>query len=157
MRSLLIALIAMLVVFLHGTPASACVEGLAWGMPLEQLTSHLGDGQQLTQESSGRYIARDVLLDRLPVSQAIFEVDSEQGLTNLAYEFAIDDMTEVLAGLRARHGQPLSTNVEHNSRNEQIWVWNTGDDLITAVKEDADEQQNFLISYRPSRLRPESL
>ena len=147
----------MLVVFLHGNPASACVEGLAWGMPLEQLTSHLGDGQQLTQESSGRYIARDVLLDRLPVSQAIFEVDSEQGLTNLAYEFAIDDMTEVLAGLRARHGQPLSTNVEHNSRNEQIWVWNTGDDLITAVKEDADERQNFLISYRPSRLRPESL
>ena len=157
MRSLLIALIAVVVVFLHGTPASACVEGLAWGMPLEQLTSHLGDGQQLTQESSGRYIARDVLLDRLPVSQAIFEVDSEQGLTNLAYEFAIDDMTEVLAGLRARHGQPLSTNVEHNSRNEQIWVWNTGDDLITAVKEDAKEQQNFLISYRPSRLRPESL
>ena len=157
MRSLLIALIAVVVVFLHGTPASACVEGLAWGMPLEQLTSHLGDGQQLTQESSGRYVARDVLLDRLPVSQAIFEVDSEQGLTNLAYEFAIDDMTEVLAGLRARHGQPLSTNVEHNSRNEQIWVWNTGDDLITAVKENADEQQNFLISYRPSRLRPESL
>ena len=157
MRSLLIALIAVVVVFLHGTPASACVEGLAWGMPLEQLTSHLGDGQQLTQESSGRYIARDVLLDRLPVSQAIFEVDPEQGLTNLAYEFAIDDMTEVLAGLRARHGQPLSTNVEHNSRNEQIWVWNTGDDLITAVKEDAKEQQNFLISYRPSRLRPESL
>ena len=157
MRSLLIALIAVVVVFLHGTPASACVEGLAWGMPLEQLTSHLGDGQQLTQESSGRYVARDVLLDRLPVSQAIFEVDPEQGLTNLAYEFAIDDMTEVLAGLRARHGQPLSTNVEHNSRNEQIWVWNTGDDLITAVKEDADEQQNFLISYRPSRLRPESL
>ena len=148
---------AVVVVFLHGTPASACVEGLTWGMPLEQLTSHLGDGQQLTQESSGRYIARDVLLDRLPVSQAIFEVDPEQGLTNLAYEFAIDDMTEVLAGLRARHGQPLSTNVEHNSRNEQIWVWNTGDDLITAVKEDANEQQNFLISYRPSRLRPESL
>ena len=157
MRSLLIALMAVVVVFLHGTPASACVEGLAWGMPLEQLTSHLGDTKELKQESSRRYVARGVLLDRLPVSQATFEVDPKQGLTNLAYEFAIDDMTEVLAGLRARHGQPLSTNLEHTSHNQQIWVWNTGDDLITAVKEDAAEQQNFLISYRPSRLRPESL
>lgn len=76
---------------------------------------------------------------------------------HLAYEFAIDDMTEVLAGLRARHGQPLSTNLENNSYNDQVWVWNTGDDLITAVKQDVAGQQAFLISYRPSRLRPGTL
>ena len=98
-----------------------------------------------------------MLLDRLPVSSATFDIDPEQGLKTLAYEFAIDDMTEVLAGLRARHGQPLSTNIKESSHNEQIWVWNTGEDLITAVKEDDAGQQKFLISYRPSRLRPETL
>ena len=157
LQTLLITAVLGLLLFCSAGRVDACIEGLAWGMPLEQLTSHLGETKQLKQESSRRYVARDVLLDRLPVSQATFEVDPKQGLTNLAYEFVIDDMTEVLAGLRARHGQPLSTNLEYTSHNQQIWVWNTGDDLITAVKEDAAEQQNFLISYRPSRLRPESL
>ena len=135
----------------------ACVEGLVWGMPLEQLEAHFGESQPLSQHQTGRYIVRNVLLDRLPVSQATFEIDPEQGLTHLAYAFAIDDMTEVLAGLRAQHGQPLSTNLVHDSHNEQIWVWNTGEDLITAVKQDLKDQQTFLISYRPSRLRPETL
>ena len=138
-------------------PAAACVEGLAWGMQLEQVKIHLGDGQPMHRDQSGRYVARDVLLDRLPVSQATFDVDPDQGLLHLAYEFAIDDMTEVLAGLRARHGPPLSTNLEHNSHNDQVWVWNTGEDLITAVKQDVAGEQAFLISYRPSRLRPETL
>ncbi|MGC6483420.1 MAG: hypothetical protein ACON4T_07650 [Synechococcus sp.] len=141
------------------TPGSveACVEGLAWGMPLEQVKTHLVVNQPVNQDQSGRFVARDVWLDRLPVSRATFAVDPDQGLTQLAYEFAIDDMTEVLAGLRARHGPPLSTSLEHNSHNEQIWVWNTGEDLITAVKQDSSGQQSFLISYRPSRLRPEVL
>ena len=86
-----------------------------------------------------------------------FDLDETNGLQSLAYEFAIDDMTEVLAGLRARHGQPLSTSIKESSHNEQIWVWNTGEDLITAVKQDDAGQQKFLISYRPSRLRPETL
>ena len=76
---------------------------------------------------------------------------------HLAYKFSIDDMTEVLAGLRARHGQPLSTSLENNSYNDQVWVWNNGDDLITAVRQDVAGQQAFLISYRPSRLRPATL
>ena len=135
----------------------ACVEGLAWGMPFEQVAIHLGQGQALNEEQDGCYIKRDVFLDRLPVSQATFEVDPEQGLTKLAYEFAIDDMTEVLAGLRAQHGPPLSTSLDHDSHNDQVWVWNTGEDLITAVKSEAAGQQAFLISYRPSRLRPEML
>jgi hypothetical protein len=126
-------------------------------MPLEKVANHLGDGYPIHRDQSGRYVARDVLLDRLPVSQATFDVDPDQGLMHLAYEFAIDDMTEVLAGLRARHGQPLSTNLEHHSYNDQVWVWNTGVDMITAVKQDVAGQQAFLISYRPSRLRPEIL
>ena len=88
------------------------------------------------------------------LSTATFDIDPEQGLKTLAYEFAIDDMSEVLAGLRARHGPPLSTSLEERSLNEQIWVWNTGEDLITAVKQDEGGQPKFLTSYRPSRLRP---
>ena len=97
------------------------------------------------------------MLDQLPVSQITFEVDPTKGLTKLAYEFAIDDMTEVLAGLRARHGPPLSTSFDHANRNDQLWVWNTGDDLITAVNSTSTGRQQFLISYRPSRLRPNNL
>ena len=55
-------------------------------------------------------------MDRLPASQATFEVDPEKGLTNLAYEFAIDDMSEVLAGLRAQQPQRPGLGVEHRGR-----------------------------------------
>ena len=150
---------ACLGVLLHAAPSAvhACVEGLAWGMPLEQVRSHLGDNQGVFEEQTGRFVASNVLLDRLPVSKAIFEVDPDAGLTHLAFEFSIDEMTEVLAGLRARHGSPLSTNVQYDRHNDQVWVWNTGEDLITALRQDVPGQQAFLISYRPSRLRPEIL
>ena len=52
-------------------------------------------------------------MDRLPASQATFEVDPDKGLTNLAHEFAIDDMSEVLAGLRAQQPQRPGLGVEH--------------------------------------------
>ena len=39
----------------------ACVEGLVWGMPLEQLETHLGESQRLSQQQSGRYVVRNVL------------------------------------------------------------------------------------------------
>ena len=58
---------------------------------------------------------------------------------------------------RAQHGPPLSTSLDHASHNDEVWVWNTGEDLITAVKSEHADQQAFLISYRPSRLRPEVL
>ena len=156
-QNLLITACLGLLLFCSAGRVDACVEGLAWGMPFEQVAIHLGEGQVVKEEQAGRYVKRDVFLDRLPVSQATFEVDPEKGLTNLAYEFAIDDMTEVLAGLRAQHGPPLSTSLDHESHNDQVWVWNTGEDLITAVKSDNAGQQAFLISYRPSRLRPETL
>ena len=66
-------------------------------------------------------------------------------------------MIEVLAGLRARHGSPLSTSSTDPLQNEQSWVWNTGEDLITAVKHDGKIHQQFVIAYRTSRLRPETL
>ena len=156
-QNLLITACLGLLLFCGAGRVDACVEGLAWGMPFDQVANHLGEGQALNEQQTGRYVKRDVFLDRLPVSQATFEVDPEQGLTNLAYEFAIDDMTEVLAGLRAQHGPPLSTSLDHDSHNDQVWVWNTGEDLITAVKSEHADQQAFLISYRPSRLRPEVL
>ena len=157
LQNLLIPSALGLLLFCGAGPVNACVEGLVWGMPLEQVTAHLGEGQAVNEQQSGRYITRDVLLDRLPVSQVTFEVDATKGLTKLAYEFAIDDMTEVLAGLRARHGQPLSTSLDLHNRNDQLWVWNTGEDLITAVKSTSMGRQQFLISYRPSRLRPNNL
>ena len=76
---------------------------------------------------------------------------------HLAYEFRIYDMTEVLEGLRARLGPPLSTSFDDDTCNAQDWVWNTGDDLITAGKQDISGKQAFLISHRPSGLRPETL
>ena len=66
-------------------------------------------------------------------------------------------MTEVLAGFRARHGSPLSTSIEEADSSDQIWVWNTGEDLITAVKRKSNDEQKFLLSYRPSRLHPQTL
>ena len=157
MKSLLIALMAVVVLFLHGTPASACVEGLAWGMPLEQVHTHLGPIHPIGDRTQHRFEAHDVHLDRLPVSRVTFELSQSQDLQWLAFEFAIDDMTEVLEGLRARHGSPLSTSIAEANRNDQIWVWNTGEDLITTVKRKANEDQKFLLSYRPSRLHPQTL
>ena len=148
---------AVVVVVLYGIPASACVEGLAWGMPLEQVHAHLGPVKSTGDRAEDLYEAHDVLLDRLPVSRVTFELSQTQGLQSLAYEFAIDDMTEVLAGLRARHGSPLSTSIEEADSSDQIWVWNTGEDLITAIKRKANDEQKFLLSYRPSRLRPQTL
>ena len=157
LQAFLISASVGLLLLCNACPVDACVQGLAWGMPFEQVRSHLGESQAVNEQKSGRYVMRAVMLDRLPVDQATFEVDPVKGLTNLAYEFAIDDMTEVLAGLRARHGKPLSTSLEHDQQNDQVWVWNTGEDLITAVKSESAGKQVFLIAYRPSRLRPEIL
>ena len=55
-------------------------------------------------------------MDRLPASQATFEVDPDKGLTNLAHEFAIDDMSEVLAGLHAQQPQRPGLGVEQRGR-----------------------------------------
>ena len=157
MQTALIGLMVSLIIVWGVPPAQACVEGLAWGMPLEQVHAHLGEVHQANTTHPERFFARNVMLDRLPVSQVTFDLTPDAGLQSLAYEFAIDDMTEVLAGLRARHGSPLSTSSTDQQQNEQVWVWNTGEDLITAVKRDGRTHQQFVIAYRPSRLRPEIL
>ena len=72
-----------------GPLVQACVEGLVWGMPLEQLETHLGESQPLGQHQAGRYLIRNVLLNRLPVLRATFEIDPEQGLPHQAYAFAM--------------------------------------------------------------------
>ena len=120
MKPLLIALMAVVVLFLVGTPASTCMEGLAWGMPLEQVHTHLGPVQPIGDQAQHRFEAHDVRLDRLPVSWVTFKLSQGNGFKWLAYGFAIDDMTKVLAGLQARHGSSLSTNIEEAYRNDQI-------------------------------------
>ena len=55
-------------------------------------------------------------MDRVRASQATFEVDPDKGLMNLAHEFVIDDMSEVLAGLRAQQPQRPGLGVEQRGR-----------------------------------------
>jgi hypothetical protein len=50
-----------------------------------------------------------------------------------------------------------STSIKEANYEDQLWVWNTGEDLITAVKRTSGTVQKFLIGYRPSRLKPEML
>ena len=96
-------------------------------------------------------------LDQIPVHKPTFELGQVKGLQSLAYQFDLNDMTEILAGLRARYDKPLTTSIEDRQHNKQVWFWNTGDDLITAIQSHSSTGQKFLIGYRPSRLRPEIL
>ena len=137
--------------------ASACVEGLAWGMPQVEINEHLNGAIRQEGLNQQRLIARNIHLDQLQVPQLTLDMNEHGGLESLAYEFSMDDMTEVLAGLRARHGKPISTSIKDNNYEDQLWVWNTGEDLITAVKRTSGDVQKFLIAYRPSRLKPETL
>ena len=66
----------------------ASLEGLAWGMPLDQVHAHLGEVHQANTTHPDRFIARNVMLDRLPISQVTFDLTPEAGLQSLAYEFA---------------------------------------------------------------------
>ncbi len=149
------ALMAWLII--QPAKAIACVEGLAWGMPEAEINTHLNGLIRQDSQNHPRLIARHVHLDQLPVTQLTMDMDKQGGLESLAYEFNIEDMTEVLAGLRVRHGKPISTSIQEKTYEDQLWVWNTGEDLITAIKRTNGQTQKFLISYRPSRLRPEAL
>ena len=159
-RTVLSALFACVLVacfVIDPSKASACVEGLAWGMPQAEINEHLNGAIRQEGLNQQRLIARNIHLDQLPVPQLTLDMNEQGGLESLAYEFSMDDMTEVLAGLRARHGKPISTSIKDNSYEDQLWVWNTGEDLITAVKRTSGDVQKFLIAYRPSRLKPETL
>ena len=159
-RTVLSALFACVLVacfVIDPSKASACVEGLAWGMPQAEINEHLNGAIRQEGLNQQRLIARNIHLDQLPVPQLTLDMNEQGGHESLAYEFSMDDMTEVLAGLRARHGKPISTSIKDNSYEDQLWVWNTGEDLITAVKRTSGDVQKFLIAYRPSRLKPETL
>ena len=159
-RTVLSALFACVLVacfVIDPSKASACVEGLAWGMPQAEINEHLNGAIRQEGLNQQRLIARNIHLDQLPVPQLTLDMNEQGGLESLAYEFSMDDMTEVLAGLRARHGKPISTSIKDNNYEDQLWVWNTGEDLITAVKRTSGDVQKFLIAYRPSRLKPETL
>ena len=98
---------------------------------------------------------RDFQMSGLPVNRLRVRVEDNHGLKQLAYEMNYENMTEVLAGLRHRFGPPVGTSVDIDGRSpQQQWIWHTGEDVITAVK---NEDSPFLLSYRPSLLDPSFL
>ena len=154
---LLSLLIAVIVVWSPGQ-AMACIPGLQWGMDSStvenRLDVSLGSSRSAPGESSAVYRVSQLHIGELPVDQLDLSF-GRKGLDQLVYSLPGDAMTEVLAGLRTRYGAPVSTTMDHgDQRRQQIWIWNTGDDCITAVRPD---DQTFLLSYRPSRLSPSLL
>ena len=91
----------------------------------------------------------------LPVNNLRTRVVDEYGLLQLVYEIDFENMTDVLAGLRYCFGPPVGIRVDIDSKSpKQQWIWHTGEDVITAVK---NEGRPFLLSYRPSLLDPSFL
>ncbi|NOL46727.1 MAG: hypothetical protein HF560_03990 [Synechococcus sp. MIT S9220] len=138
--------------------AMACIPGLKWGMDSstveQRLEVSLETARSLDEDSSAIYRVSDQHIGEIPVEQLDLRFGS-QGLEQLVYSLPSNSMTEVLAGLRTRYGSPVSTTIKHTDQApQQVWIWNTEDDCITAVRA---EDQKFLLSYRPSRLRPSLL
>ena len=138
--------------------AMACISGLQWGMDSstveQRLEVSLETARSLDADSSAIYRVSDQHIGEIPVEQLDLRFGN-QGLEQLVYSLPSESMTEVLAGLRTRYGSPVSTTIKHSDQApQQVWIWNTEDDCITAVRA---EDQKFLLSYRPSRLRPSLL
>ena len=138
-------------------PVFACVEGLTWGMDLQNVESHLGISFSPIKEESTQNLfeVKDIQISGLPVEVLRVRIENEDGLKQLAYEVDNENMTEVLAGLRYRFGPPVSTSVDvEGGSPQQQWIWHTGEDVIVAVK---SEHRPFVLSYRPSLLDPSFL
>ena len=138
--------------------AMACIPGLQWGMDSstveQRLEVSLETARSLDADSSAVYRVSNQHIGEIPVEQLDLRFGN-QGLEQLVYSLPSESMTEVLAGLRTRYGSPVSTTIKHSDQApQQVWIWNTEDDCITAVRA---EDQKFLLSYRPSRLRPSLL
>jgi len=138
--------------------AMACIPGLQWGMDSstveQRLKISLDAARSLDTDASAVYRVSNQSIGELPVEQMNLRF-SNKGLEQLVYSLPSDAMTEVLAGLRTRYGAPVSTTIKSTDRvPQQVWIWNTEDDCITAVRA---PDQTFLLSYRPSRLRPSLL
>ena len=138
-------------------PVFACVEGLTWGMDLQKIESHLGISFSPIKEETTQNLfeVKDIQISGLPVEVLRVRIENEDGLKQLAYEIDNENMTEVLAGLRYRFGPPVGTSVDvEGGSPQQQWIWNTGEDVIVAVK---SEHRPFVLSYRPSLLDPSFL
>ena len=138
--------------------AMACIPGLQWGMDSstveQRLEVSLETARSLDADSSAIYRVSNQHIGEIPVDQLDLRFGN-QGLEQLVYSLPSESMTEVLAGLRTRYGSPVSTTIKPSDQvPQQVWIWNTEDDCITAVRA---EDQKFLLSYRPSRLRPSLL
>ena len=138
--------------------AMACISGLQWGMDSstveQRLEVSLQTARSLDADSSAVYRVSNQHIGEIPVEQLDLRFGN-QGLEQLVYSLPSESMTEVLAGLRTRYGSPVSTTIKHSDQApQQVWIWNTEDDCITAVRA---EDEKFLLSYRPSRLRPSLL
>ena len=151
-----------LIVFLFLTqlisqPVFACVEGLKWGMDLQNVESHLGISFSPIKEKTTQNLfeVKDIQISGLPVEVLRVRIENEDGLKQLAYEKGIENTTEVLAVLRYRFGPPVGRSVDvAGSSPQQQWIWHTGEDVIVAVK---SEHRPFVLSYRPSLLDPSFL
>ena len=138
--------------------AMACIPGLKWGMDSstveQRLEVSLETARSLDADSSAIYRVSNQHIGEIPVEQLDLRFGN-QGLEQLVYSLPSETITEVLAGFRTRYGSPVSTTIKHSDQfPQQVWIWNTEEDCITAVRA---EDQKFLLSYRPSRLRPSLL
>ena len=118
--------------------AMACIPGLQWGMDSSTVKQRLEisfeSARSLDADSSAIYRVSNQHIGELAVEQLDLRFGN-QGLEQLVYSLPSDSMTEVLAGLRTRYGSPVSTTIKHTDRvPQQLWIWNTEDDCITAVK-----------------------
>ena len=156
--SLVLNLLIAYAMFCTPGEVLACIPGLQWGMDSttveKRLEISLESARPLDADSSAIYRIKNQHIGELPVEEMDLRFGN-QGLEQLVYSLNGDSMTEVLAGLRTRYGSPVSTTINHpDQRPQQIWIWNTEEDCITAIR---SEGQKFLLSYRPSRLRPSLL
>ena len=62
------AALAVLMLIFSTAPVDACVEGLAWGMPIDLVQAHLGKSQPVNPPGSGRYVARQVFWIGCPLN-----------------------------------------------------------------------------------------
>ena len=155
-KYILIIIFAFLIQ-IYSQPVFACVEGLTWGMDLQNVESHLGISFSPIKEETTQNLfeVTDIQISGLPVEVLRVRIENEDGLKQLAYEIDNENMTEVLAGLRYRFGPPVGTSVDvEGGSPQQQWIWHTGEDLIVAVK---SEHRPFVLSYRPSLLDPSFL
>ena len=155
-KYILIIIFAFLIQ-IYSQPVFACVEGLTWGMDLQNVESHLGISFSPIKEETTQNLfeVTDIQISGLPVEVLRVRIENEDGLKQLAYEIDNENMTEVLAGLRYRFGPPVGTSVDvEGGSPQQQWIWHTGEDVIVAVK---SEHRPFVLSYRPSLLDPSFL